>query len=112
MSGAYYSTSTTIGAQIKFTYSGTLSTTPDASFNITGSLNATASSGDFHNEVAMNVPVTTTSVSAINTNHGMSALGQFTTTNGGTFSLTISPETGTTQIGAAEGTLLVVEQVI
>lgn len=112
MTGAYYSTSTTIGVQVKFTYSGTLSTTPDSSFNITVSLNNAASSGDFHNEVPMNTAVTSTSVAAINTNHGMSALGQFTTTNGGTFSLNIAPETGTTSVGVAEGTLLHVEQVI
>lgn len=112
MSGAYYSTSTTIGVQIKFTFSGTLSTTPDSSFNITGSQNATASSGDLHNEVAMNTALTTTSVSAINTNHGMSALGQFTSTSSGTFSLNIAPETGSTSVGVAEGTLLHVERVI
>jgi hypothetical protein len=112
MSGAYYSTSTTIGVQIKFTFSGTLSTTPDSSFNITGSQNAAASNGDLHNEVAMNVALTTTSVSAINTNHGMSAMGQFTCTTSGTFSLNIAPETGSTSVGVAEGTLLHVEQVI
>jgi hypothetical protein len=112
MSGAYYSTSTSIGVQMKFTYSGTLSTTPDSLFNWTAAQTAAATSGALHLETAMNVALTTTSVSATNTNHGMQAYGQFTTTNGGTFSLNIAPETGSTSVGVAEGTLLQVEQVI
>lgn len=112
LSGAYYSTSTTIGIQAKFTFSGTLSTAPDSVFNFTISQNAAASSGDLHNAVAMNVAITSLSVSAINTDHGLFAVGQFTCTTSGTFALNIAPETGTTSVGISEGTLLHVEQVI
>ena len=60
----------------------------------------------------MNTAVTSTSVNATATNHGISAIGQFTCTTSGTFSLNIAPETGSTSVGVAEGTILMVEQVI
>jgi hypothetical protein len=110
MSGAYYSSSTTIGAQVSFTYSGSF-TAAETIFNITVSLNSAASSGDFHNAVGMNTAVTSTSVSNTATDMGMSAIGVFRATTTGNFSLRLAPETGTTQIGCSEGTFLSVEKI-
>ncbi len=110
-SGAFMSASTTIGVQIKFTFSGTINAESDV-FNITGSQNAAASSGDLHNKVAMNEALITTSVSATATDHGFTALGTFTATSTGNFALNFAPETGTTQITVSEGTFLTVERVI
>jgi len=110
--GAYYSTSTTIGIQAKFTFSGTLSTTPDAVFNFTIAQTNAATSGALHQVRAINTAIISDTLAVINTDHGLFAEGQFTSTTSGNFSLNIAPETGSTSVGIAEGTVLTVEEVI
>jgi hypothetical protein len=110
--GAYYSNSLTIGVQAKFTFSGTLSNIPDSVFNFTIAQTNAATSGALHQVVAMNTAIISTSVAATNTDHGIFAEGQFTSTTSGTFAFNLAPETGSTQVGLAEGTVLTVEQVI
>jgi hypothetical protein len=112
LTGAYFSTSATIGIQAKFTFSGTLSAAPDPVFIFTVAQTNDATSGALHQNRVMNEALTSTSVAATNTDHGLFAFGQFTSTTSGNFSLNIAPETGSTSVGIAEGTVLTVEQVI
>jgi hypothetical protein len=117
MSGAYYSTDVGIGIQAKFTYTADpgqngLSTLPDPVFNWVAAQTNAATSGALHLKTGMNSAITTTSVAVINTDHGLSCIGFFRTLGSGTLALNIAPETGSTSVGVAEGTVLYVEELI
>jgi hypothetical protein len=111
MSGAYYSSNTSIGVQISFTSTASMSSVPDPVFNITAASLTTSSAGALHRAVPLNTAVITPSVSNTNSDIGMSAMGVFRVLGTGDFSLRMAPETGSTSVGVSEGTYISIERI-